>query len=307
MHNYRTKLLLCCITLNIPLIVAQNQVSMELNTVVIPSAGYGTRLLPCTKSVPKELLPLLNKKPAAQEIVEECLKAGFNHCLFVVSENKTAIKDYFAHNEKLENNLKKVGKLHLLDGINEIIDTTSFSYVEQSEMKGLGHAVLMAKPYIQNQEYFGVILPDMIFFETYSVMQQIALIAKKYQACVIAVQKVAPEEIHAYGTIKIGSRITEKLFEVIGLVEKPKAPALAPSLYAIMGRYIFSSSIFEAIEQIAPYAQGEIQLTDAIEYLVKKGERVLAYDVDGKLFDIGQPQGWFAANMYLGQVSNVKR
>ena len=159
-------------------------------------------------------------------------------------------------------------------------------------MKGLGHAVLMAKPYIQNQEYFGVILPDMIFFETYSVMQQIALIAKKYQACVIAVQKVAPEEIHAYGTIKIGSRITEKLFEVVGLVEKPKAPALAPSLYAIMGRYIFSSSsIFEAIEQIAPYAQGEIQLTDAIEYLVKKGERVLACDVDGKLFDIGQPQG----------------
>jgi UTP--glucose-1-phosphate uridylyltransferase len=117
------------------------------------------------------------------------------------------------------------------------------------------------------------------------------------------VQKVEPEEICNYGTIKIGSKINEKLFEVSGLVEKPKSAEVAPSLYAIMGRYVFGPSIYDAIEHVTPHAQGEIQLTDAIAYLVEKGERVLAVEVEGKLFDIGQAHGWFAANMYLGLYS----
>ena len=272
---------------------------MHISKVVIPSAGYGTRMLPCTKSIPKELLPFVNKKPAAQVIVEECLKAGLHECCFIVSEDKKAIQDYFTHSNVFEAALNNLGKLHYLDNLNTIIDHTSFSYINQREMKGLGDAVLQARDYINN-EYFAVIVPDMLFLDADSVMEQVVNIAREYNATVIAVQKVAPEHIHAYGTIKIGTTLNEKLFEISDLVEKPKTAAQAPSLYAIMGRYVFSPTIFDAIEAIADKAHGEIQLTDAITYLVNHGERVLAYDIDGTLFDIGQPHGWFAANVYLG-------
>lgn len=278
-------------------IYAQDELAMT--KVVIPAAGYGTRSLPCTKSIPKELLPLLNET-AAQKIVTECLVAGFNQCCFIVSESKKAIKHYFAPNAQFERDLKRVGKLHFLDGINALIEQVTFTYIDQPVMKGLGHAVLMAKPFINKHEYFGVILPDMFMFGAESPMLQVARIARKYKATVIAVQKVAPQEVSAYGTIKIGTTYEPGVFEVTGLVEKPKSAAVAPSLYAIMGRYIFTTSIFEAIEKIAPQAQGEIQLTDAIAYLVAHGERVIAYEVQGKLFDIGRPQGWLGANIYLG-------
>src|SRR5579859_1003289 len=141
-----------CVTALSCAVYAQES-SFGMCEVVIPAAGFGTRSLPSTKSVPKELLPLLNET-AAQKTVEECLEGGFNHCCFIVNESKKAIKEYFTRNEKFENNLKRVGKLHFLDGINALIARTTFTYVDQPVMKGLGHAVLMAKPFIKHH-YFG--------------------------------------------------------------------------------------------------------------------------------------------------------
>lgn len=269
---------------------------MNISTIVIPAAGFGTRFLPFTKTVPKELLPLINK-PALQEVVEEGVRSGIHNFCIIISEEKRAIQNYFSHNKKLEAALSLTGKSALLDGINQLIDQCTFSYPLQHEMKGLGHAILMAQDYV-NKDYFGVMLPDDIIVGEQPCMQQLIEVAQREQAAVIAVMEVPQEEICAYGSIKIGTTLRDDLVEVVDIIEKP-TPEEAFSNLAIIGRYVLPTAIFDAIKAITPQSSGEIQLTDAITHLAQNGHKVLAYKIKGKRFDIGRPAGWLAANVYL--------
>jgi len=270
---------------------------MKISTIVIPAAGFGTRFLPFTKTVPKELLPLVNK-PAIQEIVEEGVRSGIQNFCIIISEDKQPIKSCFTHNTKLEAALEKSDKSPLLAPINQLIDQCTFSYPVQQEMKGLGHAILMAQDQIQD-DYFGVMLPDDIIVGEQPCMKQLIEVAQREQAAVIGVMEVPLQEISAYGSIKIGKTLQEDLVEVVDIIEKPK-PSQAFSNLAIIGRYVLPSAIFDAIKTITPHASGEIQLTDAITYLAQNGHRILAYKIKGQRFDIGRPAGWLAANAYLG-------
>lgn len=284
---YITTLFIACISQGI---------TMNVTKIIIPAAGYGTRFFPITTSVPKELLPLINK-PALQEVVEEALAAHMHNFYIIINKEKTAIQHYFSAHDALEKTLQQNQK-RSLQSINTIIANAKFHYIDQPEMRGLGHAVLMAKEAINN-EFFGVILPDDLIFHDEPGIGQLAKIAKKYKASVIAVTEVPGEQISAYGSIKPGAYITPDLMEVTDIIEKP-TPEKAFSNLGIIGRYIFTPAIFDAIEAITPHAKGEIQLTDAITYLAKKGHRVLAYKIKGKRFDIGRPLGWLEANIYLG-------
>ncbi len=274
---------------------------MNIRKIVIPAAGFGTRFLPFTKSVPKELLPLVNK-PALQQVIEEGLASDINNFCLIVNDNKPAIQDYFTRNKKLESALEKNNKQQLLQGINAIIDQSTFSYVIQQEMLGLGHAILLAKQTI-GDEFFGVILPDDIIVSDPPCLKQLAKVAQEQQAIVIAVIQVPQEEISSYGIIKAGQTIENGLVEVVDIVEKPTAQQAFSNL-AITGHYILSPAIFDAIEAIVPNTTGEIQLTDAIAHLIKNGHKVLALEIKGNRFDLGRPPGWFAANMYFGMKSH---
>ncbi len=273
---------------------------MSISKIVIPAAGLGTRFLPFTKVVPKELLPLINK-PALQEVVEEGLASGVNHFYLIVSEDKPQIEEYFTRNDQLEEILQRNNKLRLLQQTNELIEESVFHYINQPEMLGLGHAVLMAKTAV-GTESFGVILPDDIIVGEQPGMKQLIDVATAHNAIVVAVMEVPIEQISAYGSIKPGKTIGDGIVEVVDIIEKPK-PEEAFSNLGIIGRYVFTPAIFDAIEAIIPQSKGEIQLTDAIAYLAKKGHKVLAYKIKGRRFDLGRPPGWFEANMYFGMHS----
>lgn len=272
--------------------------SMQIRKIVIPAAGYGTRFLPFTKVTPKELLPLLNK-PCLQEVIEEGINSDASHFYIIDNEDKKAIENYFKPNVKLETALKKSGKSDMLASIESMINNADFSFINQPQMLGLGHAILLTKKSIGN-EYFGVILPDEMIMGDTPAIGQLIEIAQRERAIVIGVQEVAADQIHAYGSIKINKDLGNGLYEVADIVEKPKNTDEAPSLFAIIGRYVFSPEIFQAIEEISPQSKGEIQLTDAIALLAKRGHKVLAYTVKGKRFDTGRPPGWLAANVYAG-------
>ncbi len=273
---------------------------MQISQVVIPAAGFGTRFLPITKTVPKGMLPVLNK-PALQYIVEEAAASGVHNICTIVGDEHSAIEKYFSHNKKLEAVLEKRNKFSLIEDIHTLIDQCQFTYIIQEEMLGLGHAILLAKEMV-HEDYFGVILPDDIIFGPQPCLQQLIAVAQKEHAAVIAVMEVSPEEISAYGCIKIGTQLQEDLVEVVDIIEKPQ-PHEAFSNRAIIGRYVLPTAIFQAIEAITPHATGEIQLTDALTHLINNGHKVLAYTIKGTRFDIGRPPGWFAANMYAGMQS----
>ena len=270
---------------------------MSISKIVIPAAGFGTRFLPFTKAIPKEMLPLINK-PALQEVIEEGIASGVHEFELIISKQKPHIKEYFSHNTALEKELARLGKAELLKDINSLIDNNSFNYIIQDKMLGLGHAVLMAKKAVGN-EPFGVILPDDIVFADVPCMLQLMKIAQEYNATVIAVMEVEGDEISAYGCIKPGKALSDDVLLIDDIIEKPKRSQAFSNL-GIIGRYVFTPAIFDAIEAIAPHAKGEIQLTDAITHLVKQGHKVVAYKIKGKRFDLGRPAGWLAANVYLG-------
>ncbi len=268
---------------------------MNISKIIIPAAGFGTRFLPITKSVPKELLPLIDT-PALQNVVTEGIASGIDTFYFIINKDKGAIKHYFSATPSFEALLSK-NQQRGLAALNTIIQEANFFYINQPEMRGLGHAILMAKDKIK-EEFFGVILPDDIIVADTPGIQQLIPIAQRYNATVIAVTEVEGSQISAYGSIKPGAYITDDIIEITDIIEKP-APHKAFSNLGIIGRYIFTPAIFEAIEAIAPQATGEIQLTDAITYLAQKGHRVLAYKIKGKRFDIGRPAGWLEANIYF--------
>lgn len=270
---------------------------IEIKKAIIPSAGLGTRLLPCTKSVPKELMPLLDR-PAIQYILEEGLESNIKEFGIILNDEKLAIRNYFSSNLELESNLQKANKLKLIDSVKHIIDSAKFEYITQNNPLGLGHAILMGQNFIGNN-YFGIFLPDDIIIDQEPCMNQIINLAKKYNASVIAVQEVPKENVSSYGIIAIKNTLEENVFEVSRLVEKP-APKDAPSNLSIVGRYVLSPKIFDSIKYIAPKAKGEIQLTDAISHMMENGERVIAYKITGQRLDVGTLAGWLESNIKMG-------
>lgn len=265
---------------------------MEISKVVIPAAGFGTRFLPFTKAIPKEMLPLLNK-PAIQYIVEESLQSEISNFIVITGKGKQSITDHFDTSEVLETFLKEKEKIGLLAGIDRIIRLAQFSYVRQSEPLGIGHAIWMARHSI-NKEHFAIAFPDDIIFGKQPALSQLIRIARQEKASVIAVQEVPTECISSYGIVAVKKQITPNLFQVSHAVEKPH-PKDAPSSLAIIGRYVLSHKIFNSIEQISNYATEELQLTDAISHMIQQNERVFAYKVQGTRYDIGNPIGWIKA------------
>lgn len=267
---------------------------MEVIKAVIPAAGLGTRFLPFTKAVPKEMLPLLNK-PAIQYIIEEGMASELNDFIVVTSRDKQAIVDHFDPNLELELQLEERGKTDLLASLKRITRIANFTYVRQAEPRGLGHAIWTARRCI-GKEYFGIFLPDDIIISKTAAMSQLIKVARQEKASIIAIAEVPVEQVSSYGVIGIKKQITPNLYQVSHLVEKPDQKD-APSNLAIIGRYVLSHKIFPALEEIQADKNEELQLTDAISQMIHNNEKVFAVKVQGIRYDIGNPIGWIKANI----------
>ncbi len=258
---------------------------------LFPAAGYGTRFLPATKAMPKEMLPILTK-PLIQYGIEEALQAGMDHVAIVTGRGKRAIEDHFDTNYELEHLIDGTSKEAYLQEIRYLIEHCIFSYTRQIEMLGLGHAILTGEVLIGN-EPFGVILADdLCSAKPDGVMRQMVKIHEKYQCSIVAIERVAPEETHKYGVIA-GDKIEEGVFRVTDMIEKP-APDEAPSNLAIIGRYILTPDIFTILKQTTAGSGGEIQITDALLQQAKEG-KVIAYEFEGDRYDCGSIDGFVAA------------
>ena len=262
---------------------------------IIPAAGFGTRFLPATKAVPKELLPIVDK-PAIQYIVEEGLKSGIKDFVIVTGKNKKAIEDHFDNYLELQAALKASKKEFLIDDITKIIDKANFLYVRQREQLGLGHAIYTAKAAFSSGEHVAIFLPDDIFTGAVPGMAQLIKIAIQEKCNVIAVQEVPKEDVSRYGIIDVRRQFSPNLFQVRDLIEKPPVNT-APSNLAIVGRYVLSSNIFESLEDLQFGSGGEIQLTDGIQNLLLNGEKVFAYKIQGQRYDAGTTLGWLKTNI----------
>lgn len=271
---------------------------MKITKAVIPAAGHGTRFLPYTKAIPKEMVPLLDK-PAIQYIVQEVADSGLSEVLMIIAPHKQAIAHHFGKAPELESFLQEKNKSYLLDDLNKLIAQIKIQYIHQTHAKGLGHAIGLAQKAVTD-DYFAILLPDDIMIHSQPGIRQLLEIARKENASVIAVQEVPQENISAYGVIAFDKQLSEDLFEIKTVVEKPAAQN-APSNLAIIGRYVLSCDIFKLLDEVPPAANGEIQLTDGIAKLIDTGHKVLAYKIKGTRYDVGTPLGWLQANKELAQ------
>ena len=262
---------------------------------LFPVAGYGTRFLPATKSMPKEMLPVVNK-PLVQYGVEEALDAGLYEIGFVTGRGKRAINDHFDTNYELEKEIEGSGKEELLAGIRSVINRGTFSTTRQTEMKGLGNAILTGQTLI-GDEPFAVVLADDLCFgaEEAGVLQQMVDLYKQFRCTIVAIQEVPDDQIEKFGVIS-GDMIRDDLFRVTDMVEKPKASE-APSNLAIIGRYILTPDIFDIIRETPPGKNGEVQITDALMKQAEKG-CVMAYKFKGRRYDCGSIHGFIEATNY---------
>lgn len=270
---------------------------MVINKCLFPAAGYGTRFLPATKSMPKEMMPIVNK-PLIEFGVDEAIEAGLSSMCIVTGRGKHSITDHFDCNYELEHQIIGTTKEKLLTDIRAIIQAAQFTYIRQREMKGLGHAILTGRALIGN-EPFAVVLSDDLCVTEHSldgVLKQMVKIFKNSQCSIVAVEEVPDSETHKYGIIK-GIKIKENIYRIEDMVEKPE-PGTAPSNLAIIGRYILTPDIFTYIEQTAPGKDGEIQITDALLKQASDGI-VLAYKFTGKRFDCGSIPGFIEATNYV--------
>lgn len=258
---------------------------------IIPAAGMGTRFLPATKAMPKEMLPIIDK-PTIEYIVEEAIDSGIEDIIIVTGKGKRAIEDHFDNNFELENLLIKKGKNDLLDKINKS-SNVNIHYIRQKEPLGLGHAIWCARKFIGN-EPFAVLLGDDIVVSEKPCLKQLIEEYEKNNNSIIGVQEVTLQETQRYGIVDLKSKINERLYEVQGFVEKPSSNP--PSNLAIMGRYILSPKVFEILSTQDVGAGGEIQLTDAISEL-NKFEEVFAYDFEGKRYDVGEVLGFILTTL----------
>jgi UTP--glucose-1-phosphate uridylyltransferase len=260
---------------------------MKVRKAIIPAAGLGTRFLPATKAMPKEMLPIVDK-PTIQYIVEEAVESGIEDIIIVTGKGKRAIEDHFDNSFELEQNLFEKGKLELLKEVQKSSKMVDIHYIRQKEPKGLGHAIWCARKFIGN-EPFAVLLGDDIVRAEKPCLRQMIEQYDRYKASVIGVQPVSFEEVSRYGIVD-GKEIHGRFYSVNNLVEKPKKED-APSNLAILGRYILSPKIFEVLDNQKPGAGGEIQLTDAIAEL-NRYEAVYAYNFEGKRYDVGEKLGF---------------
>ncbi len=264
----------------------------KVRKAVFPAAGLGTRFLPATKAIPKEMLALVDK-PIIQYGVEEALAAGIEEIIIVTARGKSAIEDHFDTSFELEASLEKKGKGELLDLVRQVSAMGRLAYVRQSEARGLGHAVLQAKDLV-GDEPFAVLLPDDVIDAETPCIHQMVEAYNDVQASILATMVVEGPAISAYGVLD-GKPVDgkPKLFEVSGMVEKPKLEE-APSKNAIIGRYILTPAIFAKLETIEPGAGGELQLTDGIKALLGE-ESVYGFSFDGVRHDAGDKQGMLQA------------
>ncbi|MFA6808050.1 MAG: UTP--glucose-1-phosphate uridylyltransferase GalU [Eubacteriales bacterium] len=265
----------------------------KIRKAVIPAAGLGTRFLPATKSQPKEMLPIVDK-PTIQYIVEEAVQSGIEDIIIVTGRNKRAIEDHFDRSVELEVFLEKNSKYELLHMVRNIAKMADIHYVRQKEALGLGHAVYCAKKFIGN-EPFAVLLGDDVIYSAIPCLKQMIDYYERYRSNIIGVQEVGLNEVSKYGIID-GSRVSSRVYKAKNMIEKPSIKeAPRPSL-AIMGRYILNPEIFDILAVLPPGRGGEIQLTDALKELGKK-QSILAYNFEGKRYDVGDKLGFVKANV----------
>ena len=262
---------------------------------LFPAAGYGTRFLPATKAMPKEMLPILNK-PLIQYGVEEALDAGMDTMAIVTGRGKRAIEDHFDISYELEHQIKGTSKEPYLGDIRKVIDKATFTYTRQIEMKGLGHAILTGESLIGDEPFGAILADDLCVGEKESVLAQMVQIYKKYKCSIVAIEEVEKDKTNKYGIIE-GKMVEDGLFMVSNMVEKPD-PEVAPSNLAIIGRYILTPDIFGILKETKSGHGGEIQITDALMTQAKRG-MVLAYKFKGKRFDCGSVDGFVEATNYF--------
>lgn len=272
---------------------------MKIKKAVIPAAGLGTRFLPATKAVPKEMLPIVDT-PTLQYIIEEAASSGIEDILIITGRGKRAIEDHFDKSYELETELARAGKTEYLEGLEHISSLANIHYVRQKQALGLGHAIHCAKSFAGN-EPFAVLLGDDIVRSEKPCLKQMIEVYDNYQAPVLGVQTVKHSDVSKYGVID-GEMLAERLYKVKSLIEKPK-PEEAPSDVAVLGRYIITPEIFEILENTLPGAGGEIQLTDALFTLSEK-QPMYAYDFIGKRYDVGNKLGFLQATVEFALTRN---
>ena len=269
---------------------------MKISKCVFPVAGLGTRFLPVTKELAKEMLPLVNR-PIISYGVEEAIASGCDEIIMITGRAKRSLENYFDRSFELEELLKSRGKMKLYEEMIKISNMAEILFIRQREPLGLGHAVLCAEPVCKN-EYFAVALPDDVFINDKDpVLSQLIKVHEKMGGTVIALEEVAPENVSRYGIVESQFEIEPGLHKITGMVEKPELEN-APSNLAIMGRYVLSPTIFEILKKQQAGTGGEIQLTDAIKTLCPK-EPVWGVVYNGRRFDCGTQKGWLAANVRL--------
>lgn len=272
---------------------------MSVKKAVFPVAGLGTRFLPATKVIPKEMLPLVDK-PLVQYAVEEAVSAGINQLVFITAKGKRVIEDYFDRAFELETTLREKGLSELLELVISTSEIANFIFVRQKEPKGLGHAILCAKPVVEH-EYFAIFLADDVIVGEKPAISFLLDVHEKYGGSVVALEEVSWNDVSRYGIVKV-EEIGENIYKVVDLIEKPPKDR-APSNLAIIGRYILSPKIFGCLEKISPGAGGEIQLTDAMRLLLEE-EPIYGVKYRGKRYDCGTIESFIKATVELALKHN---
>lgn len=271
---------------------------MEINKCIIPTAGIGSRFLPFAKSIPKEMLPLLNK-PLIHYIVEEAIRSELKHIFFIENQQKSLISDYFSTNTDLANHLTDHNQGALLDGIKRLVKQASYTFIRQSEAQGTGHAILQAKHCIE-KEFICIALPHQIIDEAEPVLKQLIRLARQEKASAVAVFDVPSNEVPFYSIASVKKTITPLSSQLTSITDNPR-PKDVNSTLALAGRYILSSRIFNAIEYLNTHSEkDEISINDAITHMIHEGERVLTYKIQGPVFTISTPLDLIKATVMLG-------
>ncbi|MFT4813136.1 MAG: UTP--glucose-1-phosphate uridylyltransferase [Paracoccaceae bacterium] len=269
---------------------------------LFPAAGYGTRFLPATKAMPKEMLPIVTK-PLIQYAVEEAMEAGITGMSIVTGRGKRAIEDHFDISYELEHQISGSDKEGLLSETRQLMDQCTFSYTRQVEMKGLGHAILVGRNLIGDEPFAVILADDYCVSTPVSVLAQMVKLFEIHQCSIVAIEEVPEDETYRYGVIE-GVEEEEGIYRIHNMVEKP-APEDAPSNLAIIGRYILTPDIFDIIRDTPPGKNGEMQITDALLTQAKQG-KVLGYKFKGKRFDCGSVEGYIEATNFTYSLNKSK-
>lgn len=262
---------------------------MEISKLVIPTASPGVKFLPFTKSISKEMLPLLNK-PLIQYLAEEALQSEINNLFIITGNGKNSIIDYFDASTQDEASLDQREQNELLSNVHKIIRLAQFNYIKQHENLGIGHEILLAKNSI-HKEYFAIANPDDIIMSKPTALAQLTRIARQEKASIVAVQEIPTELVSTQSIVAIKKQITPNLFQLSHIVDKPQAKD-APSSLALVGRYILSYKIFNSLEYLSTYASEELTLNEAVSHMMQQNERVFAFKIQGTRYDVSNPLSW---------------